>query len=274
MNQPRRRLNIPPPAPSHDSSLGSGLGSRQPLRPSATSVNPSLKLPRPQEPPTRRGSRRPAPYRYTPSRRQAAHAQRRQPPPKPTANPAVKLSTPYTTPTPNRLAPLPNEPERGGQLATKRQGTDPALAIHLLREIEEVVVGWQRELKQILVQLQNLYLEGPMINGWLESDPNTTGGTTNPPYPNAQGLNGQAAYPTYQGPVSYELPQPQYRLCGRNEQGEIWSKVCPPNQVTAVSMAIARYQKLCQLLKKKQSLEHRLSNIAHTLVRVHSTIKQ
>ncbi|NEO87248.1 MAG: hypothetical protein F6J87_23755 [Spirulina sp. SIO3F2] len=265
MNQPRRRLNLPTPAPSR---------ARQPL--SSPTPNTSLRLPRPQEPPTRRGSRRPAPYRYAPSRRQAATSQRapRPQPPAPAPNPAVKLSTPYTAPAASKLAPLPKSTERSGQLVPKRQSTDPALAIHLLREIEEVVVGWQRELKQILVQLQNLYLEGPMINGWLESDPSTTNGTTTQPYPNGLVSNGQATYPAYQGQVSYELPQPQYRLCGRNEQGEIWSKICPPNQVTAVSMAIARYQKLCQLLKKKQGLEHRLSNIAHTLVRVHNTLKQ
>ena len=236
----------------------------------------ALQLPRPQDPPPHRRSRRPAPYRYTPGRRTGSvasgaapsTARARATPTHP--NPAVKLSHPYPKATPNRLAPLPSPTQQGGQLVSQRQDTNPALAIHLLREIEEVVVGWQRELKQILVQLQNLYLEGPMINGWLEST------ATEQPSPPATPAYAQspATYATYQGRVSYERPRAGYRLCGRNEQGQLWSKVCPPEQVTAVSMAIARYQKLCQLLKKKQGLEHRLSNIAQTLVRVHGTLRQ
>ncbi|MGB0564694.1 MAG: hypothetical protein ACPGVO_23285, partial [Spirulinaceae cyanobacterium] len=201
-----------------------------------------LKLPRPQDPPSQRRSRRPAPYRYAPGRRAGAApagtvsnrtARSRSTPTGP--NPAVKLSHPYPRPAPNRLAPLPSQAQRGGQLVSQRQDTNPALAIHLLREIEEVVVGWQRELKQILVQLQNLYLEGPMINGWLEStETEPSGGSPSPAY--AQTAR---AYATYQGRVSYERPRAAYRLCGRNEKGQLWSKVCPPEQVTAVSMAIA-----------------------------------
>lgn len=240
----------------------------------------ALQLPRPQEPSPHRRSRRPAPYRHTPGRRAGSAAssatagvtRSRATPAR--ANPAVKLSHPYPKTAPNRLAPLPSPNQRGGQLVSQRQDTNPALAIHLLREIEEVVVGWQRELKQILVQLQNLYLEGPMINGWLEST-----ATEQPPpqTPTAytQSPAAHGTYPAiYQGRVSYERPRAGYRLCGRNEQGQLWSKVCPPEQVTAVSMAIARYQQLCQLLKKKQGLEHRLSNIAQTLVRAHGTLKQ
>lgn len=262
MNQPLRRF---------DSPLQTTRVNRQ--RPSVGQAT-KLKLPQPQNPKAQGAARRPAPYRYSPSRRAAAattNVPRTRSRPRPQTPPSVKLSSPHQPQSINRLAPLPNESQRGGQMVTNRQDSNPALAIHLLREIEEVVVGWQRELKQILVELQNLYLEGPMVNGWLESDetlPNT-GATAAHPYPNQT-----AAYPTYQGRVSYEVPRPGYRLCGRDEHGKVWVKICPPEQVSAVSMAIARYQKLCQLLKKKQGLEHRLSNIAQTLVRVHSKLKQ
>lgn len=267
MNQPLRRFDSPLQAARTNRQRSSGGQGSQ------------IKLPQPQEPKTRGASRRPAPYRYSPSRRAAvatANVPRTRSRPTsqratPLRNPSVKLSNPHQPQSINRLAPLPEDSQRGGRLVTKNKDSNPALAIHLLREIEEVVVGWQRELKQILVELQNLYLEGPMVNGWLESDENlpNSGATSARPYPNQN-----AAYPDYQGRVSYEVPRPGYRLCGRDEQGQIWVKICPPEQVSAVSLAIARYQKLCQLLKKKQGLEHRLSNIAQTLVRVHSTLKQ
>lgn len=246
-------------------------------RPAATTTSDSRatvaqpQLPRPHQPAT--APRRPAPYRYAPGRRQKATTTSNSTPARSAAppNPSVKLSRPYETPQANiQLAPLPQDAQqRSGAMVLQRSSSNPALAIHLLREIEEVIVGWQRELKQILVQVQNLYLEGPMVNGWLESlDQDANRGSA------PLRVLPTETYPSYQGRVRYELPRPAYRLCGRNEQGQIWSKVCPPEQVAAVSMAIARYQKLCQLLKKKQSLEHRLTNIAETLVRVHHTLKQ
>ncbi|MCW6035312.1 hypothetical protein K4A83_03355 [Spirulina subsalsa FACHB-351] len=148
---------------------------------------------------------------------------------------------------------VPTLPElKSLQLSNHRHSVNPALATNLLKEIEEIVVGWQRELKQILVQIQDLYLEGPIVDGWLES---------------------------HQGQDSLSSPAPDlgsrpgYRLCGLDEKGRLWTKPCPADQVASVSMAIARYQKLRQLLKKKQSLENRLSSLAETLVIVHSSLK-
>jgi hypothetical protein len=128
-----------------------------------------------------------------------------------------------------------------------------------------VIVGWQRELKQILIQIQNLYLEGPMVDGWLESQ------EADPVRSLPQ--NARQQIESHYGQVNYEFPRSGYRLCGRDDQGRVWSKPCPPHQVAGVSMAIARYHKLRQLLKKKQGLEHRLSSIAETLVLVHSRLK-
>ena len=48
----------------------------------------------------------------------------------------------------------------------------------------------------------------------------------------------------------------------------------PPEQVPSVSMAIARYQQLRQLLERKQKLESRLNQLAETLVVLYGHIKE
>jgi hypothetical protein len=76
------------------------------------------------------------------------------------------------------------------------------------------------------------------------------------------------------GQVSYKSSRTGYRLCGVDANGKVWSRPCPADQVPAVGMAIARYQKLRQLLGRKQHLETRLSQLAQTLVILHSHIQQ
>ena len=81
----------------------------------------------------------------------------------------------------------------------------------------------EAEIQQIVRQIHDLYLEGPIVDGWLES------------YPQA------------------EQPGEQligYRLCGLDATGQKWSHHCPVNQLVSVSIAIARYQKLQQLLER------------------------
>ena len=79
---------------------------------------------------------------------------------------------------------------------------------------------------------------------------------------------------TNQGKVSEQTPRTGYRLCGLDASGKVWTRPCPPEQVPMVSMAIARHQKLRQLLGRKQYLETRLSQLAETLVVLHSKLKQ
>ncbi|MGK7926165.1 MAG: hypothetical protein AB4290_13140 [Spirulina sp.] len=150
---------------------------------------------------------------------------------------------------------------QSAQISTHRHGVNPALATNLLKEIEEITMSWQRELKRVLIAIQDLYLEGPIVDGWLES---------------------QSPLPDRPKSASHSLDleqfnspdRPGYRLCGLDENGRLWSRTCPPEQVAGVSVAIARYQKLRQLLKTKQSLENRLSNLAETLVMVHGKLKE
>lgn len=154
--------------------------------------------------------------------------------------------------------------------SSHRHAANPALAANLLQEMQKVVAGWQQELSQVLRQIQDLYLEGPIVDGWLES---------------------------YASPVTAESPilrhgevdhlinyveaicadpnptTPDYRLCGLNQAGQLWSSPCPPDQVPSLSLAIARHQKLRQLLTRQQYLETRLSQLAETLVVMQGQLK-
>jgi hypothetical protein len=56
------------------------------------------------------------------------------------------------------------------------------------------------------------------------------------------------------GKVSCESPHAGYRLCV-NTDGQKWSWICPLEQLPSVTMAIARYQKLQQLLERKHYFE-------------------
>ncbi|MEH2463449.1 hypothetical protein [Nostoc sp.] len=161
--------------------------------------------------------------------------------------------------------------------SSHRHGANPALAMNLLQEIQESVGGWQTELQNILEQIQDIYLEGPIVNGWLESNPTEPepGGTATLRHAEVDRLmNYVEEICATGGKVSYQSSITGYRLCGVDDAGKVWSRPCPADQVANVSMAIARYQKLRQLLGRKQSLETRLSQLAQTLVVLHSHIQQ
>ncbi|MBC6433823.1 hypothetical protein FM036_25470 [Nostoc sp. HG1] len=161
--------------------------------------------------------------------------------------------------------------------SSHRHGANPALAMNLLQEIQETVAGWQIELQNILKQIQDIYLEGPIVNGWLESNPKEpeAGGTATLRHAEVDRLMNYVEEICATGEkVSYQSSITGYRLCGIDDTGKVWSRPCPADQVPNVSMAIARYQKLRQLLGRKQSLETRLSQLAQTLVVLHSHIQQ
>jgi hypothetical protein len=62
-----------------------------------------------------------------------------------------------------------------------------------------------------------------------------------------------------------EAVRTDYRLCGLDADGQLWSRPCPTQQVPYVSLAIARYQKLRILLGTKQTLENRLNQLIQSL---------
>lgn len=126
-------------------------------------------------------------------------------------------------------------------------GVSPYLAMNLLKEMEARVSGWQEELQEILQQIQDIYLEGPIIEGWLESDSQNRGRIFNYPSQNPE-------------------PTVGYRLVGRDKNGNLWVRPCPPGELPSVIVALARYQKLLHLLERKEQLETYLTQLAESLV--------
>jgi hypothetical protein len=158
-----------------------------------------------------------------------------------------------------------------------RHGANPAFAMNLLQDIQQTVADWQTELQIILQQIQDIYLEGPVINGWLESNPQEaeSGGTATLRHAEVERLMDYVQEICEPGEkVSFQSSRTGYRLCGIDTTGKVWSRQCPVEQVPGVSMAIARYQKLRQLFGRKQYLETRLSQLAETLVALHSHIQE
>jgi hypothetical protein len=159
-----------------------------------------------------------------------------------------------------------------------RHGANPAFAMNILQDIQATVSNWQAELQGIVQQIQDIYLEGPVINGWLESNPQEAeqGGTATLRHAEVERLMDyveEICEPT-ENRASCPSSRTDYRLCGVDAVGKVWSRPCPVDQVPNVSMAIARYQKLRQLFGRKQYLETRLSQLAETLVALHSHIHQ
>ncbi|MEA5573999.1 hypothetical protein [Calothrix sp. UHCC 0171] len=171
---------------------------------------------------------------------------------------------------------------------------NPALASNLLQEIQQIVTGWQVELQTILRQIQDIYLEGPIVNGWLESqipEPKTEKPTEAPPAGTAtlrhaevdQLMNYVEAICATQNQNTATNPPKSkhqketlrtgYRLCGLDAAGKMWSRPCPPEQVAGVSMAIARYQKLRIYLTRKQELENHLAQLSETLIMLHAHLQ-
>ena len=172
----------------------------------------------------------------------------------------------------------PNLPKfKSPSFSSHRNAPNPAVASNVLQEIQEIVAAWQTELHKTVRQIQDLYLQGPIVNGWLESHEKE-------PQPEATATlrHGEVDHLmdyveeicAAQTKVPSESNRTGYRLCGLDDSGEVWSRPCPPEQVPGVSMAIARYQQLRQLLERKQKLENRLNQLAETLVVLHSHIKQ
>ena len=64
----------------------------------------------------------------------------------------------------------------------------------------------------------------------------------------------------------------QYYLCRLTSTGQIEAEPCPPDQVPVLSMAIARYRRLNQLMKQKQTLETKLQAVVDILEDVQTVL--
>lgn len=144
----------------------------------------------------------------------------------------------------------------------------PDAVIQLLKEIGDTLTLWKQELEWVTGQIQTLSLEGPIVEGWLESTidaPSVIHASTEP---TQQAFAEQ--WPSLKQWISLDEELERsghtcYRLCGFDTEGNPWSHPCPEDQIPAVSLAIARYQKLRQLNQRKQDLENHFSHLGRTL---------
>lgn len=167
-------------------------------------------------------------------------------------------------------------------LGVNRPAANPNLVIGLLKEIETLVKGWQKELEQTVQQIQVVYQDGPIVDGWLESYP--PGGQAAPPSASVSMLRHaeiehlmafiEQICEAEQAQITEDMRRTSYRLCGLDPDGKMWSRPCPSEQVPYVSLAIARYQKLRTLLSKKQNLDHRLTRLVESLTMLHGQINE
>ena len=162
-------------------------------------------------------------------------------------------------------------------LTPHRNAPNPALAASLLQDMLMIVTTWQQELATIVQTIQNIYLEGAILDGWLESLGTVSQQDETQAFRHADISQLVSFVEKLQtGKIQpgdiHPIPS-NYRLCGINPDGQLWSYPCPSDQVPAVSMAIARHHKLRQLRIRQSDLETRLTRFSEDLVRLHTQLK-
>ena len=162
-------------------------------------------------------------------------------------------------------------------LTPNRNAPNPALAASLLQDMLAIVTTWQQELTTIVQTIQNIYLEGAILDGWLESLGTSSQQDETQAFRHADISELVSFVEKLQTgkiqPEDIHAVPSNYRLCGINPDGQLWSYPCPSDQVPAVSMAIARHHKLRQLLIRQADLETHLTRFSEDLVRLHSQLK-
>jgi len=278
----RRLSNIPNRTPNSTTPLPAAAKSIQPFplpKPSAATQAPPMT----SSQPTPRGTTK-EPAKSKKLAKSAKAAQSTHPPSSsasPQRMPAASLQAaskvPVTIPSLTASA-SKNQPS---SFSPPRQATNPNLALGLLKEVESRVIEWQLELEQTVLEIQALYLEGPIVDGWLESHPS---GSQQAMQPLGAAVLRHAEIDRLMDYVEEICRVPQtlepgefrtgYCLCGLDADGQLWSRPCPPQQVPYVGLAIARYQKLRILLARKQGLEQRLTQLVQDLTMVHGRMQE
>lgn len=193
-----------------------------------------------------------------------------------------------------------------------RHSFNSELPLSLAKEISSTVQRWQTELRQVILKIQDLYAEGPIVNGWLEQETDSSSSTTqvdidtailrhaegeellryvekiceSPTSSEASDINTANVVDSNNSdsltdqtvaasarPSAFS-PDGRYQLCGLDSDGRLWCRPCPPDQLPTVSMAIARYRNLRVLLNRKEQLEVRLRHAAEALVEVQSYLQR
>ena len=189
------------------------------------------------------------------------------------SRPTPTLADPTPSPTLQNLH-LPKP--KTVSLSPHRNAANPALSRVILQDLMAIVETWQTELTTIVTQIQNLYLDGPIIDGWLESAGSTTPVETVAFRHADISQLVEFVAQLQAGTVTPDRISTQgsaYRLCGLNADGQLWHYPCPPDQIPAVSVAIARHHQLRQLRTRQQDLEDRLAQFSENLVMLHSKLK-
>lgn len=169
-------------------------------------------------------------------------------------------------------------------LSPHRNAPNPALAASLLQDMLAIVTNWQQELATIVHTIQALYLEGPVLDAWLESLAVPSSAETiafrHADIDQLLGFVEKLQVGKIQPDdlntlEDYCMAQKNatYRLCGLNPDGKLWTYPCPAEQIPILSMAIARHHQLRQLRIRQADLETRLSHFSEDLVRLHSQLK-
>ncbi len=148
--------------------------------------------------------------------------------------------------------------------------SNPDLALNLLEETLACLQSWRVELQQVIRVIQEVYREGPIVDGWLECSTQKIEATTQI-LRNAE-VNDLMSYveSLCQDP---SVAQPEYRLCGLSDDGRMWSTPCSQEQLASISLAISRHHKLQPLLQQKKSLENKLGQAAEITAKFHSQIQ-
>lgn len=134
-----------------------------------------------------------------------------------------------------------------------------------LNAIGGMVVGWQEELQQLLPQIEAVYAEGPIVDGWLEAYTSAEDA--------AQTIH-PASRPMLLPPASNQPGG--CRLCGFGDDGQLWFRHCPREQIADVKLAIERHERLKHLLTRKHNLDMYLDKLTDALViiREHLNVSQ
>lgn len=127
-----------------------------------------------------------------------------------------------------------------------RHQSNPHYALDVLDKLRDYSLQLVAQLQETQRKIQDVYLEGPMLDGWLQSATTGQKEATDKVLTPAAMAGG-------------------YCLCGLDEFGKLWSKPCPVEEIPAVSLAIARYHRLKKLLVKKQEIEGKLNGLVETL---------
>ncbi|OLP19570.1 hypothetical protein BST81_04715 [Leptolyngbya sp. 'hensonii'] len=147
--------------------------------------------------------------------------------------------------------------------------------LQVLRELEALVLSWQEELNRVLQQIQRLYDEGPIVDGWLETHPREHRGQgTKLHHLDLSHLKDYVedlCNRTLNRPTRPLSPREEgYSLCGLDEDGNLWCHPCPPEQLPSVSAAISRFHRLRQLRQRQQHLESQLNHLTGAMVALYT----